>query len=498
MTTLIKNGLVYDGSGTAPVKKDILIRGKYIAKVGTLSREHADNVIDVGGAMVTPGFIDITAHSDHHMSLFYEPYQEDFVRQGITTMIGGNCGVSLAPLLNGSLESIREWGNVHGTNVNWHSVKDFLEMLSKRGLGVNFGTLVGHTSMRRALTHDAFRDLTEKELDMLKKLVRDAIKDGAFGLSVGLEHTHAARTPFSELRELVKTVAAHNAIYAVHLRNVREELISAIEETLELADETNANIEISHLQPLKKFKDAYEDAAARIEKNSAKHHIHFDVNPFDSVPMLISELLPTWFSEESIERMHEKTLTPTGRERLLPYLKENAPRDCIITHVPDASLKYLEGKSIKEFAARNEMKYEEGILKIMELTHLRAALAVKIVDTDTLNEFLAHPNSIIATNSASFGKKEFKFTPSTETFPSMLRLADGSKLLSVEKAIEKSTSLPAQKYGIEKRGRIEEGYFADVVILSNFEPTYVFVNGALALNNGEPTHTLTGAILKKK
>ncbi|MEK7089852.1 MAG: D-aminoacylase, partial [Patescibacteria group bacterium] len=169
MSTLIKNGLVYDGSGTAPIKRDILIHGKYIAKIGTLSREHADLVIDVGGASVMPGFIDVTSHSDHYMSLFYEPYQEDFIRQGITTIIGGNCGVSLAPLLTGSLESVREWGSEHGTNVSWYSIKEFLQMLSKRKLGINFGTLVGHTSIRRALTQNKFRDLTEEELEMFKK-----------------------------------------------------------------------------------------------------------------------------------------------------------------------------------------------------------------------------------------------------------------------------------------------------------------------------------------
>ncbi|MCX6788671.1 MAG: amidohydrolase family protein [Candidatus Jorgensenbacteria bacterium] len=497
MKTLIKNGLVYDGSGSAPSRRDILIRGKYIAKCGTLSREQADVVIDAGGASVMPGFIDITSHSDHHMSIFYEPHQEDFIKQGITTIIGGNCGVSLAPILNGSLESIREWGNVMGTNINWHSVKDFLSTLSKRKIGVNFGTLVGHTSMRRAITQNKFRDLTESELEMLKKMVSDSIKEGAFGLSVGLEHTHAIRTPFSELKELVKTVSSHNAVYATHLRDTQEGLNSAIDETLELADETNANIEIQHLQPLKKYKNLYEEAAKRIEKESARHRINFDVNPFDSIPSLIYELLPKWFNEENIEIMHKKALTRAGRERLLPYLKENAPRDCFITHVTDPSLKYLEGKSIKEFSLRNGIKYEEGILKIMELTHLRATLAIRNVDTDTLNSFLAHPNSIISTNSAAFGKKEFKFTPSTETFPSFLRFADGSKLLSVEKAIHKSTSIPAQKYGIKNRGKIEEGYFADITILSNFEPTHVFINGELALNDGKSMHLLAGSVLKK-
>ena len=497
MTTLIKNGLVYDGTGTAPVKKDILIRGERIAKCGTISRTHAETVIDATGAAITPGFIDINAHSDHYMSLFYEPHQEDFVRQGITTIIGGNCGVSLAPLVDGSLRTIHEWGNETHTNVNWTSVKQFYAMLKRRGLGINFGMLAGHTTIREAITRGKFRDLTESEIRLFKHVLARAMKDGALGLSTGLGHTHAERTPHHELVELAKVIATHKGVYATHLRDVRDELLASIEETIMLASETGANVQILHLQPLKSHREQYTEAARMIQKESARLHINFDVNPFDTATMLVYELLPNWFREERLETMHTNIKVPHARERLIAHFKATAPRDCMLAHIPHPSLKFLEGRSIREFGARSGISYEEAILKIMDITNLRATISAKIVDAELRDAYIAHPNSFIATNSASFSKKEFKYIPSTDTYPALLRMAAESETIRTEHAIEKSTSLPAKKYGIAKRGEIREGNFADIVVHENFRPAHVFVNGTRVLDGGELVKHLRGAIIKR-
>lgn len=497
MTTLIKNGLVYDGTGTAPVKKDVLIRGNRIAKCGVISRTHAETVIDATGAIITPGFIDVNAHADHYMSLFYEPHQEDFVRQGITTMIGGNCGVSLAPLPDGSLRTIREWGNETHTNVNWTSVKQFFAMLKRRGLGINFGMLVGHTTIREALTHGTFRDLTESEMRLFARILSRAMKDGALGLSTGLGHTHATRTPYHELLELAHVVAAHKGIYATHLRDARDGLLASIEETIMLATETHANVEILHLQPLKSHREKYAEAAQRLQKESARLHINFDVNPFDTATMLIYELLPEWFREEQIASMHKNLKTTHARGRLLAHLKATAPRDCMIAHIPHASLKFLEGRSIREFGTRSGLSYEEAILKIMDITGLRATVSAKMIDTELRDAFIAHPNSLIATNGASFSKKEFKYIPGTDTFPALLTLAAESDIIRMEHAVEKATSLPAKKYGIAKRGEIREGYYADIAVHENLRPVHVFINGARVLAGGETVKQLKGEIIKR-
>ena len=126
MAVLIKNGLVYDGLGNVPEQKDILIRGQIISKIGTLSRTRGDEVIDANGMVITPGCIDVTSHSDHHYSLFYEPNQEDFLSQGITSIVGGNCGVSLAPLFGVLPDIAAEWGSNAGINASWNTMRDFL------------------------------------------------------------------------------------------------------------------------------------------------------------------------------------------------------------------------------------------------------------------------------------------------------------------------------------------------------------------------------------
>jgi len=498
MTTLIKNALVYDGSGAPPTTQDILIRGPYVAKVASVSRENADEVIDATGCIVTPGFIDITTHSDHHMSLLYEPFQEDFVRQGVTTTIGGNCGVSLAPLVGGTLEAVREWGNEHRENIGWRSVREFLSILETRGVGVNFGMLAGHTTIRRGFTKNSFRDLSEGELIAFRKTLAAAMKEGAFGLSVGLEHIHAKKTPFHELRELFAIVARYGGVQAVHLRDSREGVVEALKETLELAEEENANIEISHLQPLEPYAPRYAEAVELIGRASSRHHIHFDVHPFDSVPMLMYELLPEWFHDAYLETMREHLKLTVLRPRLFEHFKKLPMRDIVITHVPDAALKFLEGVSVREYAIRNEQHFEEALLSLMDMTALRATVSAKTVDTALLSSFLAHPSSIIASNSASFGKKEFKPIQSTATFPSFLALASGSKLMAVETAIHKTTGLPAKKYGIAKRGLVKEGYYADLVILAGFKPKTVFINGVRVLSDEHYTPLRAGMVLRKK
>ena len=164
---LIKNGTIVDGSGKPPYKADVLVVGDKISAIGNFSYKKAEVVIDALGLYVAPGFIDVNTDSDHHLSLFTNPPQEDFLLQGITTIVGGQCGASLAPLLYGSLESIRKWADPNLVNVNWHTVSEFFEVLSGKKIGVNFATLAGHGTMRRAIVGEDLRDLTDRELKLL-------------------------------------------------------------------------------------------------------------------------------------------------------------------------------------------------------------------------------------------------------------------------------------------------------------------------------------------
>ena len=206
MTLLIKNVQVVGGARVFPDRSDVFVSGDRISAIGSFPNKPADVVLDGQGAYLSPGFIDVNTDSDHYLTLLDHPSQEDFLRQGVTTIFGGMCGASLAPLIYGGLESFRKWGNTDRMNVDWHTMKEFLERIDRRPFAVNFGTLVGHGTVRRAIVNDAIRDLTKGELDVLRSTVAGALTEGGFGMSTGLGYVHAHKTPYAELKTLADIV----------------------------------------------------------------------------------------------------------------------------------------------------------------------------------------------------------------------------------------------------------------------------------------------------
>lgn len=193
---LIKNVRVVDGAGKEPYKADVIVRGEYISAIGNFSGKNFSKIINGNGAYLAPGFIDVNSDSDHYLTLFTNPEQQDFLQQGVTTIVGGNCGSSLAPLIKGDLRSIRKWTDTNLVNVGWRSMAEFLAILEKKRMGVNFGTLVGHSTIRRAIIGDDIRDMTDEEMAIFKMVLRLALKEGAFGLSSGLGYIHSRLTPY--------------------------------------------------------------------------------------------------------------------------------------------------------------------------------------------------------------------------------------------------------------------------------------------------------------
>src|SRR5271170_3624917 len=170
MALLIKNVRIVGGAREFPESSDVFVSDDKISAIGNFPNKDANEVIDGQGAWLSPGFIDVNTDSDHYLTLLEYPSQEDFLRQGVTTIFGGMCGSSLAPLLYGGLESIRKWGDVEKANVSWHSVRDFLSALDAHPLAVNFGTLAGHATIRRAIVGESIRDLTKNERAVFLKV----------------------------------------------------------------------------------------------------------------------------------------------------------------------------------------------------------------------------------------------------------------------------------------------------------------------------------------
>src|SRR3989344_5284867 len=326
---LVKSAQVIDGTGRPPFKADVLIKDDKISAIGNFVSQKADLVIDALGSQLTPGFIDVDPGSVHYLSIFTEPRQRDFLLQGVTTIFGGQCGSSLAPLLYGTLESIRKWTDPNQINVGWHTVAEFLRVLERQGLGVNFGTLIGHSTIRRALIGETLRDLTVGELEVFKQLVGDGLEEGAFGLSTGLGYAHARQVPYAEIRLLAEIVAKHNGVYATHLRNEKVGQLSSIAETLRLGKEAGVKTIVSHLRPLIGYENDFVAGLEALEHDGGKLDIHFDSYPFDTSLVAIYTLLPDWAKNGGLEIMLANVKTPFLKTRLLKELPVARANDVI-------------------------------------------------------------------------------------------------------------------------------------------------------------------------
>ncbi len=250
MTLLIRNVQILGSDQKLPDKLDVFVSGEKIAAIGRFPGKKADEIVEGQGMYLAPGFIDVDTESDHYLSIFTNPSQDDFLKQGVTTIIGGLCGASLAPLLYGSLDALEEWTRVAQVNVDWHSTEEFLRVLEKFPLGVNFGTLVGHSTLKQAIIGQKPRDLTKNELKVLGNVLERSIKEGSFGFSTGLGYTLGRETPYAEISFLAAIVKRLGGVYATHLRSEGGAIKESIDENFRLARELGVKILISHLMPM--------------------------------------------------------------------------------------------------------------------------------------------------------------------------------------------------------------------------------------------------------
>lgn len=494
---LIKDSVVVDGTGKPGQKADVLIKDSKIEAIGQFSNQHAETVIDGRDMITCPGFIDVNTDSDHYLSLFTDKSQHDFLLQGVTTIFGGHCGSSLAPLLRGSLVSIRKWGDVGRVNVDWQLVGEFLDTLGRLNLGVNFGTLVGHSTIRRALIGEDVRDLTEKELQAMAQIVKQALKQGAFGLSTGLGYNHSHSTPYQELKFLTDLVVEYDGVYTTHIRDEREHLVLAVQEAINIARESKIPTIISHFRAIHGFENQFASALAEIEK-AAKDgvEIYFDSYPFDYSILPIYMLLPDSLRRGNLEYMLgevQQSFASDELKRTLPTLKL---ADLIVARAP--GFDYLVGKSLAHYAEAEALKPPEALMKFMRVTKLRAVLFYKNINLEATTAALLSSRALLASNSPSLveDRNIIENERAAKSFSRFLDLAL-KRGQSMEQVVEKLTMLPARIFGLRNRGVLREGMMADVVVLSGSHARHVLVGGKLAVKDGQFQSVYNGEILRR-
>ncbi len=477
---VLKGGLVHRGDGSEPQEIDISVKGGKILGFLKATKKNSKNVIDVKGSVVTPGFVEVNASAYGSQGIFEDPFGMHWIRKGITSVIVGSDGVTPAPLFAKSAAFLQS-EYPRASNADWQSVREFLSVLERRGTGVNVGTFAGYATLRSAMTEGYGRDLTVGEIESLGRTISESLKEGALGVSFDLSGLYLNRVSSDEIFRVINAAGRFKSVLAFHLRDERKP-VESLAEILSFSEAHAANVEIGHFQPLTGFKDGYLEAASEIEKGSADKNVHFDVFPHPMVRISLHDLFPVWMKENTLVHFAEAAKDAHVRERVLEAFAGFDASALKIAATPK-SLKFLEGKTVGDFASNRGTSVAEALLTLATLSNMRMEFFSSAVDREALEELLRNDHSIVTLDCWDAGEGAEPFL---------------EKILSSEKSIEKITGAPARKFGLQERGFLKEGYCADIAVFKDGKPFYVFVNGVAVLEAGVPRQELAGRILKNK
>ena len=519
--TIIKSGVIFDGTGSNPLVADIAISGNQIANIGQKIAPGNAQIIDATGKCVTPGFIDITNHSDTHLTLFKYPGFEGMLMQGVTTIIGGNCGSSLAPLGSpDAIHGIKKWADLSDLNLNWATFEEYAWEIDAMNLGVNFGSFVGYGTLRRGVINDAIRILTPEEREKVKLLLVNALKEGAFGLSMGLSYGHEAISPTEELIEIARVLQNTGIVLKVHLRSEGNALLASVNEMIRIGRETGVSIQISHLKAIGRKSWRALHSALDIIHNARETglNINFDVSPYATTGSSLYLLIPAWAREGGFKELFRRIDDSQERKKIIDTLATYTlhSNKILITSSP---IKNIVGQTLAEIAENAGISTEEVLLSTVRASEGRVSIIGRTVSVKNTKAEVQSPDSFIASDGAGYPEEasvsgDLVHPRSFGTFAHFWhRFVNELELIPPHIAIQKITSGPAQKIGLKHRGILAKGNMADIAV---FDPNlfkehntyrnpyhyprgmdWVFVNGKAAVQNGEPTHSRNGRMLKR-
>lgn len=466
MALLIKNAHIIDGTGKSGYAGDVLIDRNTIVSIKKNIKTSADAAIDAKHNFLVPGFIDGINHDDHYLNIFEK--RGAAAHEGITTAIGGHAGVSLAPLLYGTLEPLRQWTRPHQSNIDWQTAKDFFETLGRNDLPTHFGTFVGLGTVSHAVTRGARRMPTARERETILLLLEEVLDAGGFGISQEFGNCFDTFHSEDEMDAIFKLLGAYKAYFSIQLQDERN-LLENVRRIVDNANKTNVKTIISHL--IAKDPETYARAIAYIEKESDPKLVRFAVAPDGGMSYPLYKLLPSWARNASRETMLGKIRNPQTREFLERELRDINPRNLLITHAHRNDA--LAGKTLADIMKTHNVSATKALLHLMEMTDLYATVFRRFRTFDSVRA-LESPNALVATH-GNFGKDSFRPNPFAALFAGAQRRA-----VPLETMIAKVTQDPASFFNLKKCGAIKTGNRADLVLLdkNTFKPLQTFVGGA--------------------
>lgn len=524
---VVKNGIVVDGTGNPWFKAEVGIRDGRISDIGKLSSSESKRVLDAKGLVVAPGFIDMHAHSD--FSLLVNPLAESKVRQGVTTEVIGNCGSSAAPLNDFLKEEIKEtFYEVEEAKLklDWYSMDEYLKRLERNGIALNVMPLVGNGNIRALVMGYDSRRSSGSELEKMKEVLAETMEEGAVGLSSGLIYPPSCYADTKELIELCKVVAKYGGIYTSHIRGEGETLIDSVKEAIEIGKKAGVPVEISHHKASGKSNWGKVKQTLKMidEARSIGVDVTCDVYPYLAGSTGLAALLPAHAWEGGIEKLVEKLKNRKIRKRLRREMKEGQSNLSMADGWDTVMIVYCkgyreyEGKTIAEIAEQKRIDPFDFVFDLSIEEKASVAIVFFAMCERDMRAVLRHSVSMIGSDSSAaapygvLGKG--KPHPRTYgTFPRVLgECVRRKRLLTLENAIRKMTSFPAQKLRLKDRGLLRKGMWADITV---FNPEkiedkatyasphqypvgikYVIVNGKVVIANGKHTRELPGKALR--
>ena len=496
---LIRNGFILDGTGNPWYRGDIGIDGDRIAEIGNLRGKRAGLTIDAAGLIVSPGFIDVHTHCDR--GIIDVPTVDNYTHQGVTTVIGGNCGGHPYP------------------------ISQLFRKLEEDGMSVNFGCLVGHNTIRREVMGIKMEPPTAAELDRMKVLIRQEMEEGALGFSTGLSYLPGAYSDTTELVSLVSAVAPSGGIYASHIRDQGKNITQAIQEAIEVGEKNSIPVLISHI---KLAEDAVWGKPEMITGpvESARERgmeVFLDQYPYTATSSGFTSSLPSWCFEGGREKFLERLEDEETYRKIKSYviqrrLTSTKNIDKLKTIYIGRSRQFpdFEGKNLREvlILQKKEATIENGADLIIDIEKNGGATGIFFQMDETDVECLMKlPYTMHASDgSVQVMGRGVPHPRNYGTFPRVIaRYVRDKGVITIEEAIRKMTSLPAQVFRIRNRGLLREGMFADITVfdyrsirdMATFaEPhqyghglRWVIVNGHVVIKNDTHTGSRPGMVI---
>ena len=537
---VLANGRILDGCGNPWFGGDLAIQNGRIAAIAPAGTLRGKQTIDVAGHFVSPGFIDIHTHSD--LSMMIDRRGESAARQGATTHVTGNCGSSPAPLTDDRLAEIRaESGDRPGVSWKWRTFNEYLDALQTGGVGINIVPLVGHGALRIAARGGGEGAATAAELDRMKSLLDEAMRAGAFGMSTGLVYPPGCYANTDEIIVLAKVLAPYHGLYATHVRGERETILQAVEEAIRIGREAGVPVQISHNAP--KFGapcDAngnlklVDEARRRGQDVTVDNDVHTDLAP--SLTGGLPQEIQSLSDADTAALLRDPAKRSAIRQEIVAdqkpafgpvgLLKHGQWQRITMFYAPKSP--EVVGQTIQAIARERGQDPFDTYFDLIIANGHQAEAIFDYIDEANIRILLQHPAVMISSDGEALSLSGVLNNPppyspcSYGEFPGVLeRYVREKPVLTLQEAIRKMTSFPAQRLGLFDRGVLRPGAWADIVVFdldrirdraTNLYPhtypfenyphqypegiDYVFVNGVKVVDGNEHTGALPGKVLR--